>query len=87
MAILNIELLFPWDLDERDFPVPVQPETPDPDPTPPPVKFVVNTPDGSGIFTMSGTDAVAFMLDSNNFQLSTPLVTDNGNGSYTAVSE
>lgn len=84
MGIRNIEVLYPWD-EVEPFPDPIPP-TPNPDPDPEP-KFVVNTPNSSGIFTMSGTDAVVSMFDDISFRVNTPFVVDNGNGSYTATSE
>lgn len=91
MGIRNIEILFPWD-EVEPFPYPpetyIPPTEPEPEPEVPPApKFVVNDPDSNGIFTMSGTDAVAVMLDASTYQLNTPLVTLNGNGTYTATSE
>lgn len=41
---------------------------------------------GNGLFRISGPDAVVQMVDGFRFQLSTPLVTDNSNGTYTATS-
>lgn len=53
-------------------------------PVPP---FIVNTPDSSGVFTVSGPDFEVMQLDVDHFQLSADTVTDLGNGSYTASSE
>lgn len=41
---------------------------------------------GSDVFKISGPDSMVSLTDENHFQLNTPLVTDNGDGSYTATS-
>jgi hypothetical protein len=41
---------------------------------------------GSGLFKISGPDSQVSLTDDNHFQLNTPFVTDNGDGSYTATS-
>lgn len=52
---------------------------------PQPLTFTI-TPMGNGVVQISGPDLAVKMLDANHYQLNTPFVTDNGNGSYTATS-
>lgn len=42
---------------------------------------------GNGLFKISGPDSMVSLTDSNHFRLSTPLVIDNADGSYTVNSE
>ena len=80
MGISNISALFP-----EDFPI-SNPEVvpPDPDPTPEP-DLTVTGPDTDGSIIFIGADDKVTSIDSDNFQLSTPLVTDVGDGSYSTV--
>lgn len=49
--------------------------------------FIVNTPDGEGIFTVTGPDFRVLQLDVDHFQLDNDTVIDHGDGTYTASSD
>jgi hypothetical protein len=53
----------------------------------PDAPFVVTTPDGNGMFTISGPDELVNFSDATHFQLNTTFATDNGDGTYTVTSE
>lgn len=89
MGIRNIETLFPWD-EPEPFPYPPEvyvPPDPEPEPEPEPdPTFIVNAPNASGIFTISGTNDEVFMVNASSYRLVSPFVTANGNGTFTATS-
>lgn len=85
MGIYNINLLFPRFedlLENPDPPVVI----PDPDPEPEPDPTFVMTDIGSGRFTATGTDSEVVMINGTVYQLNSPTVTNNGNGTFTATS-
>lgn len=51
-----------------------------------PVTIFTVTDLGGGLFRISGPDSMVFKPDENHYTLDAPFVTDNGDGSFTAVS-
>jgi hypothetical protein len=78
MGIENINVLFP-----EGFPWFIDTPTPEPEPEPD-LSLVLGEPDSNGVFTISGFDDVVVVTGATTFRLVSPLVTDNGDGTYTA---
>jgi hypothetical protein len=80
MGIEHISLLKPDDFPLESSSGSLEPEEP------PAQTFFVSAPDGNGIFSITGPSDVVVITGATTFTLNTPLVTNNGDGSYTATS-